>query len=63
MITYRRIEEEELCIKLFDRFIRHQVVTKCWRKEEGEWVIKDVPFCRIRFVQADSCMAHFTREI
>ena len=44
MITYRRIEEEELCIKLFDRFIRHQVVTKCWRKEEGEWVIKDVPF-------------------
>lgn len=27
-----------------DGFIRRQKVTKCWRKEHGEWKIKDDPF-------------------
>ena len=26
------------------RSIRHQVVTKCWRREKGEWVIREDPF-------------------
>ena len=30
--------------ELFQNFTRRQVVTKCWRKEDGEWKIKDVPF-------------------
>ena len=30
--------------ELVSDFVRRQVVTKCWRKEDGEWKIKDVPF-------------------
>ena len=44
MIQYRNIESEELNMDLFSDFIRHQVVTKVWRKENGEWIIKDDPF-------------------
>jgi hypothetical protein len=39
MIVYRILKEEEICRELFAGFIRHQVVTKCWRREKGEWVI------------------------
>lgn len=44
MIQYRNLTEDEICPKLFLHFIRHQVVTKCWRKENGKWIIKDAPF-------------------
>ena len=44
MVTYRELNAEELCRELFGAFIRHQIVTKCWRKENGEWIIRDAPF-------------------
>ena len=44
MIVYRSLKEEEICRELFAGFIRRQVVTKCWRREEGEWVIREAPF-------------------
>ena len=44
MITYRNVREEEINRELFRYFIRHQEVTKCWRKVNGEWIIKDNPF-------------------
>lgn len=44
MITYRELNENELCRKMFDGFIRHQTVTKCFRRENDTWVIKDDPF-------------------
>lgn len=44
MIQYRNLSQNELCRELFKDFIRHQVVTKCRRKENNEWVIKDAPF-------------------
>lgn len=44
LLKYRVLCEEEICRELFKDFIRHQVVTKCWRKENGKWIIKDVPF-------------------
>ena len=44
MIHYRALSEQELCRELFQDFIRHQTVTKCWRKENNGWVIKDAPF-------------------
>ncbi len=44
MTCYREIKEEELHRDLFRTFIRRQVVTDCWRKEEGSWVIKRDPF-------------------
>lgn len=44
MVQYRALIENEICRKLFFGFIRRQVVTKCWRREKGEWVIRDDPF-------------------
>ena len=38
MIEYRSLRAEEIRRELFQDFVRHQVVTKCWRREKGEWV-------------------------
>ncbi len=43
-LIYREIAASELSPALFSAFIRRQVVTDCWRKEDGEWVIKPDPF-------------------
>ncbi len=44
MLEYRIIVKEELCRELFDGFIRRQEVNDCWRKENGEWIIRKAPF-------------------
>ncbi len=44
MIQYRNIQADEVCRSLFKDFIRHQNVTKCWRRENNEWVIREDPF-------------------
>ncbi len=44
MVKYRVLYAQEICRELFRDFIRHQTVTKCWRKENGRWIIKDAPF-------------------
>ena len=44
MVTYRVLDEKEICRELFRDFTLHQTVTKCWRKEEDKWIIKDAPF-------------------
>lgn len=44
MVEYRVLYAEEICRELFKDFIRHQIVTKCWHKENGKWIIKDAPF-------------------
>ncbi len=44
MIEYRAVSAGELDRELFRPFIRHQVVVKCWRRDGGEWVIRDDPF-------------------
>lgn len=43
-IYCRRLGKEELCRDLFAGFIRRQKVVKCWRKENGIWVVRDAPF-------------------
>ncbi len=43
-IWYRPLEEREIDQPLFDWFVRHQKVTKCRRKVNGEWVIVEDPF-------------------
>ena len=43
-IEYRAVCENEICRELFRGFVRHQQVTKCWRKENGQWLIKDIAF-------------------
>lgn len=44
MLEYRKLCKDEICLGLFKDFIRHQAVTKCWRKENNTWIIKDDPF-------------------
>lgn len=44
LITYQTLSENEIYLELFKDFIRHQTVTKCWRRENGKWIIKDDPF-------------------
>ena len=44
MLTYRSLKIKEIETELFAHFIRHQVVTKCYRKIEGKWCIKDNAF-------------------
>ena len=44
MIYYRELNIDEITIDLFHAFERRQVVTDCWRKENGKWVIKSDPF-------------------
>ncbi|MBD5531002.1 MAG: GNAT family N-acetyltransferase [Lachnospiraceae bacterium] len=43
-IHYRELGEDEICMELFANFNRRQVVTKCRRRENGEWTVKDDPF-------------------
>jgi GNAT superfamily N-acetyltransferase len=43
-IICRKLTEYEITRDLFKDFIRHQKVTKCWRKIDGEWLIKDIEF-------------------
>lgn len=43
-IWYRQLAQQEICPALFDRFVRHQRVSKCRRKVDGQWVIVEDPF-------------------
>lgn len=43
-MIYRKLGKEEVTRELFSSFIRKQEVTKCFRKIDGEWVIKEIPF-------------------
>ncbi len=44
MLQYRFLRENEIDRALFKDFSRRQVVTNCWRKENGKWIVKEVPF-------------------
>lgn len=65
MTEIRTVREEEIAPALFRHFIRHQVVTKCWRKEKGDWVIRDIPFIddwnKEAYEELVSCLKHTVR--
>jgi len=44
MLQYKRLYTDDITRNLFDGFIRRQIVTKCWRRENGVWVIRHDPF-------------------
>lgn len=39
-----KLKEEMINYGLFTHFRRHQAVSKCWRKVDGKWCIKDIEF-------------------
>ena len=41
-MTYESLSSVDA--RLFQGFSRHQAVTRCWRKENGAWVIRDIAF-------------------
>jgi GNAT superfamily N-acetyltransferase len=43
-MEYRWIEKEEVSRNLFREFRRYQNVTRCLRKVEGKWLVKDITF-------------------
>lgn len=43
-IDYKELEKTEIDMALFARFNRYQDVKKCWRKENGEWILKKIAF-------------------
>ena len=43
-MEYRELLEDEITLELFKDFNRYQKVTKCWRKVDGQWIIKDIAF-------------------
>lgn len=43
-VRYKKLKEDEICRELFYGFIRHQNVTDCLRRENGNWVVKPDPF-------------------
>ncbi|WP_249300494.1 GNAT family N-acetyltransferase [Feifania hominis] len=43
-LCYRGLGADEICRELFYGFVRRQVVTDCWRREEGRWVIREDGF-------------------
>lgn len=65
MTEIRSVREEEIAPALFRHFIRHQVVTKCWRKEKGDWVVRDIPFIddwnKEAYEELVSCLKHTVR--
>ena len=44
MTEYRELKAYEISQELFKQFNRYQKVTRCWRKENSVWVLKDISF-------------------
>lgn len=44
MTEYLTLTEDMICRNLFRSFQRHQIVTDCWRRRNGQWVIEADPF-------------------
>lgn len=44
MVKFKKLNYNEITTELFNDFIRRQVVTDCWRREDGKWLIKSDPF-------------------
>lgn len=43
-VQFRELTAEELTPRLFGAFRRRQQVERCWRKAEGRWELRDIPF-------------------
>lgn len=43
-MEYIKLSADMIDRRLFANFIRHQVVSQCWRKVNGKWCIEDEPF-------------------
>ena len=42
--AYQILSESQITRALFSHFNRRQEVKRCWRKEQGRWILKDIAF-------------------
>jgi t-SNARE complex subunit (syntaxin) len=47
-IIYKELKSENINKKLLDNFNRYQEVKRCYRNEDGNWVIKNIEFVENR---------------
>ncbi|PRX29317.1 acetyltransferase (GNAT) family protein [Orenia metallireducens] len=43
-INYEKLTKDEVELSLFSNFNRYQDVKKCWRKENGDLILKEISF-------------------
>ena len=43
-MEYKELKEIDIELNLFKSFNRYQDVEKCWRKEDGKWILKEITF-------------------
>lgn len=43
-INYKELKITDISLELFSNFNRYQDVKKCWRKENGQWILKEIAF-------------------
>ena len=43
-VIIRQVELKECTAGIMHKFNRYQEVNRCWRKENGEWILKDIAF-------------------
>jgi len=43
-IEYQELRQEDLTKDILSNFNRYQEVKRCWRKENNQWVLKDICF-------------------
>ena len=43
-VICKRLTMRDIELSLFEGFNRYQEVKRCWRKEAGEWLLKDIAF-------------------
>ena len=43
-ITYQKLCKNHLHDEVLDKFNRYQKVSRCWRKQNDEWVLIDHPY-------------------
>lgn len=63
MVTYQGLSAAEIDRKLFASFQRTQVVTRCWRKIEGEWTIQDISFIDDWSAQEQEKLVRYLKEV
>ncbi len=43
-INYKKLKRTDMGLTLFAKFNRYQEIKKCWRKENGDWKLKEIHF-------------------
>ena len=60
-IRIERLTEDNFNSHSLDNFIRHQVVTECWRNVDGNWILLPVSFVETLYYQMEKLTENMIR--